>query len=184
MSEKKGIKYFLSKIKLIDKIKSKKYTSYVIAVVLSLIVVVIFLSSFGKKTQKSAKQNNYEKSTLEVQSYSEMIENKLVNVLSFVKGCGSVKAMVVTKSTNIGIIETQTEEKQNGSGTTKTNSPVYEKNGSQETPFVSSYTYPEIIGVLVVAEGAGDAGVKLRIINAIVSVLGIDASKIEVLEGK
>ena len=181
--KKKGIFSLFSKISLLDKLKTKKYTSYVIAVILSLVVVVIFMSSCGKKNKKTTVVSETNETEYE-ESYSEIIENKLVNVLSFVKGCGNVRVMVVTKSTNIANIEMQIEEKTSSGVQTTTKTPVYEKNGSSEKPFIGNYLYPEIIGVLVVAEGVEDTNVKLKIINAIVSVLGIDASKIEVLEGK
>ena len=178
-------KKFLHNFAFLSKFKSKKYTSYVIAVILSLIVVVIFLSSCRKQTSKTTNTTiSTTEKTVNSEAYSTTIENKLVNVLSFVKGCGTVRAMVVTKSTEIKNIELQTEEKESSGTNTTTKTPIYEKDGSNETPFVTSFTYPQIIGVLIVAEGAGDTNVKLKIVNAIVSVLGIDSSKIEVLEGK
>ena len=175
-------KSWLKKLAFFERLKTKKYTSYAIAIVLSLIVCVLFLSSCNKQTKISSVSESslQTKNTCETESYSREIENKLVNVLSSVKGCGSVKAMVVTKSTNISNILMQSE---NSSVEQKDLSPIYEKNGSSETPFITSYTYPEIVGVLVVAKGAGDTNVKLKIINAIIAVLGIDSSKIEVLEG-
>ena len=171
----------------IEKFKTKKYMQYIIAAVLSLVVVIIFMSSCSKKsslTTKNYQSTKTEQNSVGAKSYSETVENKLVSVLSAVKGCGDVRAMVVTKTSESGQIAMQEEEKSSASGGSNIKSPIYEKSGSTETPFIQSYIYPEITGVLIVASGAGDANVKLKIINAIVSVFGIDASKIEVLEGK
>lgn len=185
MQDEKEKKSWLKRFAFFDRLKTKKYSSYVIAIVLSLIVCVIFLSSCNKqsKTKTYSDKTTAGKTISAVKSYSAELENKLVNVLGAVKGCGSVRAMVVTKSTNISNIIMQSEEKSTSGGEKVELSPIYEKNGSSETPFVSSYTYPEIVGVLIVAKGAGDTNVKLKIISAVVAVLGIDSSKIEVLEG-
>ena len=41
---------------------------------------------------------------------------------------------------------------------------------------------PKIRGVIVVAEGASDIGVKLNLYNAVQTVLQVEASKVDVFE--
>lgn len=40
----------------------------------------------------------------------------------------------------------------------------------------------EVTGVLIVAEGADEVGVKLRLLGAVEAALGVDASRIEIIE--
>ena len=170
---------------LFSKFKTKKFTEYVIAGILAFVILAIFLSSCSKKG--ATLKNNVDSLNTqdsEPLSYVDKIENKLVNVLGSVKGCNSVKVMVVTDVSESDNIAMKNEEKTTTAGNSTSQEPIYEKSGSTETPYVTSKSYPKITGVLVVASGAGDPNVKLKIINAIVAVLGVDVSKIEVLEGK
>lgn len=172
-----------------QKLKATKYTEYILAGVLGLVVIVIFLSSCSTKsknksasTEKTATNTENESSVL---SYSEALEHKLENVLESVKGCSNVKVMVVAESSPTIVLAEQIEEKTTGSGENKviTKYPVYVENGSSKTPMILYQTAPKVNGVLIVAKGAGNAAVKLKIITALQALLGIDASKIEVLEG-
>lgn len=181
-------KSFVKKLnELFAKLKKSKKAKYVLVAVLVVLVVVILFWPTNKKT-KSKNVATLDKTTQNSQSgymsYCEEVEHKLESVISCVSGCSNVRVMVMTEGGVIRNIAEESETKSGGSSSTTTRNPVYEVNGSSKTPYVIYETYPKIVGVLVVAKGAGDAGVRLKLIRAVEALTGIDASKIEILEGK
>ena len=56
------------------------------------------------------------------------------------------------------------------------------KSDGSLTPYVTKTIYPEISGVLVLAQGASDAGVTVRLTEAVSAVLGIEINKIKVMK--
>ena len=52
------------------------------------------------------------------------------------------------------------------------------------TPYILSETYPEITGVLVIAEGSGTGTVDLDILNAVQVLFDVPAHKIKIMKMK
>ena len=61
---------------------------------------------------------------------------------------------------------------------------VYSDTTAGNIPYVVQEIYPEVEGVLVVAEGGGDSYVNLAITDAIQALFGIEAHKIRVVKMK
>ena len=115
-----------------------------------------------------------------------------------VEGVGSVQVAVTMESSGSKIVEkdkpTDTESStQTGDSGTQSSSQsssvqettVYEEleNGSQ-TPYISSEIYPEVRGVLVVAQGGDNPVVVQQIQEAVIALFHIDAHNIKVLKMK
>ncbi len=136
---------------------------YLIVFALIIVVALIFISSNnGAKTQ-----------TTTIDGYVSTLESKLEKSLSKVKGCGKVEVIISVKSGMQQVLATEKTEK-NGEWI---ESPVL-VNGKTVS---LSENYPEIIGVIVVSEGANNLGVKVNLINAVSVYLNVDESKIEIL---
>ena len=60
---------------------------------------------------------------------------------------------------------------------------VVTQNG-KSSPLIVKEIYQNISGVVIVASGAENVEVRLNIINAVETVLGVSANKIQVLSGK
>lgn len=81
---------------------------------------------------------------------------------------------------------TLTEETDNQGGERKTKevsneyTVVYEEGNSNKTAIIKQNIMPEIIGVIVTAEGAENNIIKENIINAVASVTNIASHKIQV----
>lgn len=167
------------------KTKMGKKTQFLLAGILALIMLIIFFNSIkGSQEEKGTETNNLADTTQV--SYTENLEQRLNNILSSIDGIGEVNTFVMTETSVRTIYVGDEEEKSNSdnSTTTKSIEIVFEKNGSVSTPIVSLEIYPEITGVLVVAEGVNDEKLRLIVINAVSVALGIENSKIEVLVGK
>lgn len=127
-------------------------------------------------------------------SYEEAIEAKLSNLLSQVKGAGSVAISVTLESGSAQdlaqnvVKETKTVQEKDTAGGIRTTVETKEnhqilvskENGIDKPVMVREYK-PVIKGVLVIAEGAYDSNVKANLTKAIEAGLGIPSYKITVL---
>lgn len=125
-------------------------------------------------------------------------EEQLTQALSQVQGVGKAQVTVTMESTGKKIVEkdspqdTQTSSQKDGEGSQSDSqsssiqeTTVYaEGEDGSQMPYISSETYPEIRGVLVVAEGGGDPVLVQQIQEAVMALFHVDAHKIKVLKMK
>ena len=125
------------------------------------------------------KGNNTTKNT-EVSStfseYNDYIENKLINVIGNLDGVGKVNVAVTFSDFGEKIYVYETKTQVNGNVSTTTSS-IVTVGGS---PLVETENLPTVLGVVVVAEGADIPVVRIKIVQAVVTLLGIDSNLVEV----
>jgi stage III sporulation protein AG len=126
------------------------------------------------------------------QNTSETLGTRLERILSQVESAGKV-SVLITYETGPEIVPAVKTDKQSNSsndGTEQTNSTtsttqdsepvvVQGKNGTE--PMVLMTKEPVVLGVLVVAEGASELDVRLRLMQAVQVALQIAPDRIEVL---
>lgn len=154
-----GFKDFFKKIK----------PEYVLLIAATIAVIAIFASSFSSSAQSKA--NN---ETSSAEAYVEMLENKLSSELSKIEGAGKVSVIISVKRGMKNELAAQTNASGNGE------QPII-VNGK---PIILGEIYPEICGVVVVAQGGNKLKVKMAILNAAKVFLDVDANKIEILTMK
>ena len=75
----------------------------------------------------------------------------------------------------------------NASGTTTSitvvEEPIIITQNGEETPLVLMEILPVVKGVVVVAEGAKDVGVKLQLLEAVQALLSLSSGNIQILTG-
>lgn len=127
-------------------------------------------------------------------SYEEALEAKLSNLLSQVRGAGSVAVSITLESSatqehakNL-IKETKTIQEKDTTGGIRTTVETKEnqqillgKESGTDKPVMVREVKPIIKGVLVIAEGAYDSSVKANLTKAVEAGLGIPSYKITVL---
>ena len=115
--------------------------------------------------------------------------------LSSIKGAGRVEVMITYKSSR-GIVpavnttesQTITEEEDSSGGVRKVsqkdvNSQTVTMNDSSGSkPLVVKEMEPEIKGVIVIAEGAKNIRIKMDLMRAVQTALGVSARQVEVFE--
>lgn len=181
---------------LIEKLKSggnqkKIVENLVIFLILLVIVMVVINTLFtsDKENEDTVSVVN----TKEITSSTDELEVKLENILSKIEGAGKVDVMISYLS---GIEQvpmydlkenlTVTEEKDKEGGQRKTEqksneqSIVYEEKNNTRTPVMKQTIMPEIIGVIVVADGANNVTVKNNIINAVEATVNTSSHHIQV----
>lgn len=178
----------LKKKILQSKIFNVKGVKILLPLLIILIMGVMLFSFDGTSSAKSTIVTNENIGYTSSLEYIGTIEKKLSDVLSAISGAGKTQIMISIDSSPILNVATNNEEKtvttSSGSTTTTTNEPIIITANGKSEPMVLGETLPEIKGVIVVSSGAKDVRVKLDIINAVRTVLGISSEKIDVFIGE
>jgi len=158
---------------LISELKNNKAFK-IIAIIILVIAIILIL--FGSNF--TSKKNTQTSSTIEQYVYS--LEEKLTETLSAVKGAGKVKVVITIESGMETVLAMKTTVTETASGTETVETPIL-VNGKT---VVVKELYPEIVGVLIVAEGADSLSVMSKLQQATVSLLDVNVNQIEILTMK
>ena len=158
-------------MKLFQKLKGNKTIEYVFLGLIAVAVVAVLAFSLIRPSDAVAYEDD------EVISYVKDLENRLKKTLSQIKGAGDVSVVITVDSGKETIYANETVTVSEDGKTTITESPIL-VNGK---PVVVKENYPEIVGVLIVAQGANSISVMKNIQQAAVSLLNINLSRIEIL---
>lgn len=159
------------------KIKSVKNIEIIIGLVIITVMIIIYSNVSAAKEKTDAASGG--EATL-----TNNLETRLADILGEIEGAGEVKVMITYAGTGDKITAETTNTHTtttNGSTsstttTTTTSSPVL----SGSDVVILQEKMPEIKGVIVVAEGASDMKVKLKLMQATATVLGINANSIQI----
>ena len=146
---------------------SKKNLIYIIGAVG---IALIFISSILPESKEMTV-------TEEKPDYCGMIEEKLENILPKIASVGKVDVMITAK--NYGKV-TLAKDKTGDSE----NTVVLNKKGGGEDGVITEELYPQVQGVIIVAEGGRSDRVKSDLTQAVSALLGVEAHKIKVFERK
>lgn len=158
---------------ILEKISENKKLRLLIIIALVVVVVVILLCGFVKSDETTAE-------TDEVIVYVDRLESRLSELLSEVEGAGKVKVAISVASGRELVLAMKKNETVTDGVTKKEETPIT-VNGKTVTV---KELYPEITGVLIVAEGAKNLSVLTKIQQAASSLLNIDINRIEILTMK
>jgi len=170
--------------------KSQKTKMIILLVLgaLGLVLVafpLLFNSDSIDSTTKTEKQQQQD-----AQVYKEDLEQRLTDILTNVDGVGQVKVMVTLDGENsksIAYNETTSgssstdNTSRSSEQTTVSKDAVLVKEGTETSPYTLEDKYPQVLGVVVVADGAQNVYVKSYITNAVKTALNISAHKVVVL---
>ena len=148
--------------KVFAKIKAIKNVEIYIAVVLAAIVLTIVV--FSNVSTKNVDENTSN------ESYIAELEHKIVSVIQKIDGVGKVVVAITHDATSESVFAYE-------SGTNNIVSVKGE-------PVVIKTLPPKILGVVVVAEGAESPIVRMKINEAVVTLLGIDETRVQVFTHK
>ncbi len=136
-------------------------------------------------------QEGGEENTLLI--YAASLEASLERILSAMDGVGKVRVMVTLQGSGEAVVEKDVNTVRNGTtevdsaggsrNTTSINDQeetVYQ--GGKETPYIKKVLSPRVEGVVVCAQGGGNAKTVQNITEAIQALFGIEAHKIKVVK--
>ena len=129
-----------------------------------------------------------------LEEYAIMQEAKLEALLSSMEGVGKVEVMLTFLSSEELVVEkdapvvrSNTVEKDSEGGTRTVtqyesgDSTVYLSGSGVSEPYVVKTLNPRVVGVLVVAEGAGDDMVRGTLSEIVQALFGVEAQRVKVV---
>lgn len=170
-----------------------KKNQLMLMLLVGILLIVIAMPVKKTKTKdvpvEAGTENSYE------DEYEEAVERKLEEVLREVEGVGNVKVMVTFQSSSEKIIEKDqaktvrlsqkatNREKRETKEAQDSETTVYDSaSGGEQTPYVTKEVNPKVEGVVVIAEGGGNAVVIKNITEAIQALFDVDTHKIKVMK--
>lgn len=134
----------------------------------------------------------------DLNTYVESLEKRVEEIISGMEGAGKVQVMITVSDMGTEILErdrevttSNLEEVDNAGGSRKNTESgqreevIYSRDADgNEIPYVVQRKLPEITGVVVIAEGAGNAKVKENIIEAVGVLFNLNEHRIKVIRMK
>ncbi len=170
------------------KLDFKKKLQYLAILLVVIVILAIYFTSAGSPVS----QEPVSQAATVSETVPSSVEEKLQETLSKIEGAGLVQVMITYESSAEIVpaisVDTQTstttDEREGGSSTTKSEnsqSEVVTVNGSSgNNALVLKENSPPVKGVIVVAEGADDIGVKLSLLSAVKTILNISPDQVDV----
>ncbi len=174
----------------------------IILVLAGILLLVINLPT--EKKESDSKKSTAEVGTMvsateerrfgDLYEYTEYLEKKLESVLVNMKGVGRVKIMLTLETSEEQVVEK--DEPMTRDNTTETDTEggnrviykmdsgqetVFMKQGNDEIPYVSKTVLPQISGVLIIAQGAGQGNHSKNISEIAQALFGVEAHKVKVV---
>lgn len=132
----------------------------------------------------------------ETKEYTEQLENRLKQILSKVNNIGNVEVMITLKSSKESVVlkdqptENQTTKEQDSAGGTRESTSTKQQDetvlispsSGESIPYTIKEIEPEIEGVLVIAQGGGNATVASDVVDAVTVLFNVPAHKIKVMK--
>lgn len=178
---------------------TKRMVQNLVIVSLVAAILVIASNSFfgsGDKKRNSIEDKDIQlnRQSISAATYEEQLEMRLKGILEQISGVGQVSVMVTLKSSKeivpaLNTVESGSEtNERDGDGGTRTiiqqstDKRVAQGGGSitSDQPLIVKEVMPEVMGVIVVAEGAQRPEVTERLTDAVQTVLGIPAFRVKV----
>lgn len=171
------------------KVKAVKNIEIIIAVVVLALIILVY--SFV-----TTNKNNTVDTPTASETYEDMtaqLQNELARVLSNINGAGKVEVLITFDGTTEKVIANTKSvhtNSTNGSGevisttTTTTETPIIISSNGSSKLYVIEEKMPQIKGVIIVAEGAKNAKIRLELMRAAQTVLNVNANSIEIFAMK
>ena len=174
--------------KWLEKIKKIKHWEIYAAILAVVLIVGIYVSTLIPKNKTTVEATNNPLVGSINQTYAELLSSKLEHVLGSIAGAGKVAVLVMTDGEGTAELAYDIQEKtvtQTGSNgqeitTTTRDKKLVTVNGQ---PLVLWTNPPAILGIVVVATGAGDASVRLHLLRAVQTIIGDQKVAIEIITG-
>ncbi len=178
--------------KIFDKKKMTGKEVMIIFIIIGMIFAVMTIPIKKNEEEDSPLPIQAESVQTDREAYEEQLEERLEAVLCRMEGVGRVEVMITMESSTREVIEKDlsTEQSHNdGDGeiygdslVKKDETTVYADTEEGNIPYVVQEIYPQVEGVLVVAEGGDNSCVILAITDAIQALFGIDVHKIKIVK--
>ena len=172
----------------------KLFTKDKLPIILLVGVLLAVISIPVKKPSKNTEETTEYTIESGKEDYVSSLEKRLEILLSKTEGVGQNSVMITVKNTGKEILYSQkdissSKTTETGSGSSRVSeelsqseSVLYTEENGNHKPYIQDEEMPEILGVVIIAEGADDAGVVTKITEAASTLLGIPVNKIKIMK--
>lgn len=152
--------------------KLPKRNQLIIWLIVGVLLVIIAIPIPEKKQEEKEEKEKKEQITENKEQYEVYTEQRLKHILEKIEGAGTVEVMITFQGSSEKIVEKDGE------------TSIYEEQSDgAQNPYVRQELLPEVEGVVVVAQGGGNAIVVKHITEAVQALFSIDTHKIKVTKG-
>lgn len=147
------------------------------------------------QTEKLTSKDTETQEDIWMRNYASYLETSLEELLGTMDGVGKVRVMVTLESSGEAVVEKDKSTARNGStevdsagGSRNTTdlsdeeTTVYQNSQEGDNPYVKKVLAPKVKGVVVCAQGGGNAVIMKNITEAIQALFGIEAHKIKIVK--
>jgi stage III sporulation protein AG len=194
MEQKTGDKSKTGLLARYLKLDTKKKIQYAAILLIVIVILTIYFSSVAKNrsNENSEASSGAAAPVAETAEAADDIARRLQETLSAIEGAGRVEVMITYESTKELVpafsvdqqISTTVDESSDGKSTTNSEnsqSEIVTISGSDGSKaLILKENSPKIKGVIVVAEGADDIGVKLNLLSAVQTILDVSPDQVNV----
>lgn len=160
--------------KLTTKLKSVKNIELYLALILGVVVLVTTFATNSAKVDKTTEVCD------DFDAYISAMENKISSVVGKMEGCKGAEVAISYSVANENVYAYETETKTVNGVVTQISSVVMVKG----EPLVLKTLPPTISGVVVLADCADDAVMKMKIKQVVVTLLQVSIDKVQVFTYK
>lgn len=173
---------------------NKKISNILIVILVGILLIILGDTiTGGEKKEEEISSENMKV----ISDYEDKKKEDLRSILENTRGVGKVEVMIsfetgeeVVPALNITDSTSSSEEKDNEGGIRKTTqisngkSVVMKDEGGDKEPLIIKTYKPKVVGVYIVAEGAGDKLIELQLKSIVSKLFSVSVDKVSVMEMK
>lgn len=145
---------------------------------MALILLSGLLPDADTKTPEPAMQYAEAGDNPDADSYRQMLEQRLTELLSQMEGVGQVTVMITVSGSAEQVYAEEVKTSSSDHSSSKESAFVITKQGGDEAALRAETKYPAVQGAAVLCSGGDHAAVQERVSKAVATVLGIPAARI------
>lgn len=173
---------FFSWIKKLRESRKWKKSDWLILILAGVLLLIIAMptSGNGKNTKEKEEQQEEEAESegMTDEEYAKKLTAELEEVLGSMYGVGKVKVMLTLEDDGEDVVNKDVVRESD----TYSEETVLLDRDNDTVPYITSRRYPKVAGVVVVAEGAGTAGISTDITEMVMALFSIEAHKVKVVK--
>lgn len=159
-------------------IKKRNKLDFVVLILLGVMVMIVAMPTGAKQSQKETQTQEQKEQQLQTEdSYKEQLQ-QLKELLEHMDGVGKTRVMLTFSDEGTD----QLDKNVTKDGNKKEETTVVYDTGDTRQPYVICRQMPKIEGVVVVAQGGGNAKTVTEISNAVMSLFPVEAHKVVVVK--
>lgn len=175
--QEKGENIFEQYLGKVDQKRNK--SDFVVLILLGVMVMIVAMPTGAKQSQKETQTQEQKGQQLQTEdSYKEQLQQQLKELLEHMDGVGKTRVMLTFSDEGTD----QLDKNVTKDGNKKEETTVVYDTGDTRQPYVICRQMPKIEGVVVVAQGGGNAKTVTEISNAVMSLFPVEAHKVVVVK--